>query len=474
MGSEPGGPLPPRTAGVLETTEGTSPLARRVFRPAQEFIHTEGASGRLLIAGAAVGLMLANSPWASDYHALWATKLGAQLGTLSVEHTLLEWVNSGLMTIFFFLVTLEVKREFVRGSLSSRDKAVLPVVAALGGMLVPALLYLAINLFAADGEMGGWGVAIATDIAFAVAVAALLRDRVGHPLLMFLLAFAIVDDIGAILVIAVVYTESIAVEALIAAGLLLAAVVGLRRVGLTSTTAYVALGALVWLAISESGVHATIAGVLLALLTPAQAVDRGHVGETMRELSAHYEKALADGRDETARWAIGRMEAVVQRTEAPLDRLIRLVHPWSGFLVLPIFAFANAGIPISGAAVSEALTSPVAIGVFVALVVGKPLGILSASWLTTRVGAASLPDGAGWSQVAGVAMLAGIGFTVSIFVADLAFSDEALIDVAKLGIFAASMAAAVAGWLLLRYATRERHRPVDWSAGTSDQAKRSR
>lgn len=449
---------------MLETTEGTSPLARRVFRPAQEFIHTEGASGRLLIAGAAVGLVLANSPWASEYHAFWATKLGAQLGTMSIEHSLLEWVNSGLMTVFFFMVTLEVKREFVHGSLSSRDKAVLPVVAALGGMLVPALIYLAINL-AGSGETDGWGVAIATDIAFAVAVAALLRGRVGHPLLMFLLAFAIVDDIGAILVIALVYTESIAVEPLVAAALLLGAVVVLRRLGLTSTTAYVALGVLVWLAISRSGVHATIAGVLLALLTPAQAIDRAPVGETMRELSDRYEKALADGRDETARWAIGRMEAAVQRTEAPLDRLIRLVHPWSGYLVLPIFAFANAGIPISGAAVNDALTSPVAIGIFVALVVGKPLGILTASWLTTRAGAASLPDGAGWDRVAGVAVLAGIGFTVSIFVADLAFSDEALIDVAKLGIFGASMVAAAAGWLLLRYTTRESHGS---SRGSSD------
>lgn len=458
MTTEPKSPLPPRTQGALEATEDDSALARHVFRPAQEFIHTEGASGRLLIAGAILGLILANSPLAADYHAFWETELSMELGGRSFGRTLLEWVNSGLMAIFFFLVTLEVKREFVRGSLSSRDKAVLPVVAALGGIIVPAAIYIVINTVM-DGDTSGWGIAIATDIAFAVAIAALLKDRVGHHILVFLLAFAIVDDIGAILVIAVFYTASIAVEALLVAGALLVAIVLLRRLGLTSTTAYVGLGLLVWLAISESGVHATIAGVLLALLTPARPPGLRRVGDTLQELTDRYERALEDDDDLAARWAIGKMEAAVQRTEAPLDRMIRLVHPWSGFLVLPIFAFANAGIPLSVDGVSAAIASPIAIGIFIALVIGKPTGILAASWLAVRVGAASLPTGARWGQVAGIAVLAGIGFTVSIFVAELAFTDGALLDVAKLAILGASITAATGGWFVLRSSDPEGERP---------------
>jgi Na+:H+ antiporter, NhaA family len=453
MADRPKSSLPPRTEGALQAAEDDSALARRVFRPAQEFIHTEGASGRLLIVGAIIGLVLANSPLAADYTAFWQTELGVELGQFSFSHSLLEWVNSGLMAIFFFLVTLEVKREFVRGSLSSRDKAILPVVAALGGMLVPAALYVAINV-AADGDPSGWGIAIATDIAFAVAIAALLKDRVGHHVLMFLLAFAIVDDIGAIAVIAIFYTGSIAVEPLLVAGALLVAIVVLRRMGLTSTTAYVGLGVMLWVAIFESGVHATIAGVLLALLTPADPSGSPHVRGTLQKLSDRYERALQEEDDMTARWAIGKMEAAVQRTEAPLDRLIRLVHPWSGFVVLPIFAFANAGIPLSMDGVSEALASPVAIGIFVALVLGKPLGILLASWLAVRTGFASLPTDARWGQVAGIGVLAGIGFTVSIFVAELAFVGTELVDTAKLAILAASLAAAAGGFLVLRVFAR--------------------
>ncbi len=458
MADKPDTPLPPRTEGALQAAEDDSALARRVIRPAQEFIHTEGSSGRLLIVGALIGLVLANSPLAADYTAFWQTELGVELGELSFSHSLLEWVNSGLMAIFFFLVTLEVKREFVRGSLSSRDKAVLPIVAALGGMVVPAALYIAINV-AADGETSGWGIAIATDIAFAVAIAALLKDRVGHHVLMFLLAFAIVDDIGAIVVIAVFYTESIALEPLLVAAALLVAIVALRRLGLTSTTAFVALGVLVWLAISESGVHATIAGVLMALLTPADPPGSRHVRDTLQELIDRYERALEDHDDSTARWAIGKMEAAVQRTEAPLDRLIRLVHPWSGFVVLPIFALANAGIPLSLEGVSEALTSPVAVGIFIALLVGKPIGILAASWLAVRSGLASLPTDAQWGQLAGIGVLAGIGFTVSIFVAELAFAGSELIDTAKLAILGASVTAAIAGFFVLRLLGNKKEDP---------------
>jgi Na+:H+ antiporter, NhaA family len=446
--------LPPRTAASLDASEATSPFTRRVLRPAQEFIHQEGAAGRLLIVAAAAGLILANSPFADAYHSLWHTELGFEVGSFSFMHPLLEWVNSGLMAIFFFLVTLEVKREFVDGALSSRRDATLPVVAAIGGMVVPAALYLLITT-TLGGDPRGWGVPIATDIAFAVAIASLLHGRVSGALLAFLLAFAIVDDIGAILVIAVFYTESLAIVPLIVAGALLLALYVLRRLGLHSTMAFVIFGLLVWLAIFESGVHATIAGVLMALLTPAHPLDKGS-SEHFIELAERYRKASEDEDEDVARWSIGRLEAAAQRTEAPLDRMIRLVHPWSGYVVLPIFALANAGIPITASGVSEALSSPIAIGIFVALVIGKPVGIMLATIGTVRLGAARLPAGAGLGQVGGIAVLAGIGFTVSIFIAELAFTSEHDEELAKLGIFAASATAALLGWLVLRLARHTR------------------
>jgi NhaA family Na+:H+ antiporter len=446
--------LPPRTAASIEVTEARSPLAKRVFRPAQEFIHQEGASGRLLILAAVVGLILANSPAADTYHQLWETELGFELGSFSFSHPLLEWINSGLMAIFFYLVTLEVKHEFLDGALASRADATLPVVAAIGGMLVPAAIYIALNS-ALDGDPSGWGIPIATDIAFAVAVASLLHGRVPPALLAFLLAFAIVDDIGAIIVIALFYTGSIAIEPLLVGGLILLATYGLRRLGLTSTTAFVLLGVLLWLAISESGVHATVAGVLMALLTPARPLDEGS-DEHFLQLAERYRTARAAGDDDTARWSIGKLEAAAQHTEAPLDRMIRLVHPWSGLVVLPLFALANSGIRITSEGVAEALASPVAIGIFLALALGKPIGIFAASALTVRLGAARLPAGSSLSQIAGIGILAGIGFTVSIFIAELAFLHEAAADVAKLGIFAASTVAAIAGWLVLRWTSSPR------------------
>jgi NhaA family Na+:H+ antiporter len=444
--------LPPRTAAEIEATEATSPLARHIVRPAQEFIHQEGAAGRLLIVAALVGLVLANSPLAGTYQALWETEVGLRIGSLAVEYPLLEWVNSGLMAIFFYLVTLEVKREFIDGTLASRRDATLPVVAALGGMLVPAAVYVVVNL-AFDGDVRGWGVPIATDIAFAIAIASLLHGRVPTALLTFLLAFAIVDDIGAIVVIALFYTSSIALDALLLAAAILGAVYVLRRLGLTSTLAFVLLGVLLWLAIAGSGVHATIAGVLMALLTPARQADDDS-GERFTELAERYRRAVERGDEDEARWSIGRLEAAAQRTEAPLDRMVRLVHPWSGFVVLPIFAFANAGIPITEEGVTEALASPVAIGIFVALVAGKPLGILLATVVTVRLGAARLPEGTSMPQVGGIAALAGIGFTVSIFIAELAFTGEHAAEVAKLGIFAASAVAATLGWGVLRASSR--------------------
>lgn len=442
-------PIPPRTRGVIETSEPSSSLARGVFKPAAAFIHAEGASGRLLIIAATIALVLANSPVAAGYEHVWETELGLQLGGHEFTHPLREWVNSGLMTLFFFLVTLEVKHELLTGQLSSRERAALPLAAAVGGMVVPAAIYIAINV--THGDVRGWGIPIATDIAFAIAVATLLRGRLGSALLAFLLAFAIVDDVGAITVIAIFYSDQIVIEALLVAGGLLVSIVALQRLGLTSMTAYFAIGVLVWLAVAQSGIHATIAGVALALLTPSRPrMDPSRFDETIDGQVARFRLARSNGDDQQIEASLGRMEASVQQTESPLDRLERRVHPWSGYVVLPLFALANAGIVLSADAVRSAGTSPVAFGILAGLIVGKPVGILIGSWLVVRLGVSQLPDGVGWQAITAVALLAGIGFTVSVFITELAFAKAETIELAKLAVLAASVVSALAALLIIR------------------------
>jgi len=381
----------------------------RVLGAVTHFLEDETIGAVILLAATAAALVWANSPLSGSYEALWHTKLEVAFGgSTVVSLDLRHWVNDALMALFFFVVGLEIKREMVEGELSSRDKAVLPAAAALGGMIVPAAIYLAFN---AGGEGArGWGIPMATDIAFAVGVLSLFSRRVPRGLIVFLLALAIADDIGAILVIAVFYTSELGVVALAVASAALAGVVVLWRIERHWTDPpLVLLMFVVWAATLASGVHATIAGVALGLLAP---VDPG------------------------------------EKEMGVAERLGQTFHPWTSRIVIPVFALANAGVAIDLAQLGDAITGAVGAGVAVGLVVGKPVGILAASFLAVRAGLARLPDGIRWPQLAGAAALAGIGFTVSLFIAQLGL-DEDLLAEAKVGIFAGSLVAAVAGSALL-------------------------
>jgi Na+:H+ antiporter, NhaA family len=418
-------------------------LARSVGRPVNRFLHIE-ASGGLLLAGAAViALVWANSPWAAAYRDLWATELTVDLGGHAITEDLRHWINDGLMTLFFFVIGLEIKAELINGQLARPRDAAVPAAGALGGMVVPALFFLAFNL-GGDGA-GGWGIPMTTDVAFAVGVFALLGSRVPAELKVLLLALAIVDDVGAIIVIAAFYSEGIEGQWLAAAagGLLLVAV--LRRAKVRYLPVYVVIGCWTWLATFESGVHATIAGVALGLLAPARAflpeVDADRIAD---ELSADQAVTAAEVRDISFRL----------RESIPVtERLQNLLHPWTSYLIVPLFALANAGIAISADSLGDAASSPVTLGVAAGLVLGKLVGVAGAIALAVRLRVGRLPDGISARHVVGMAATAGIGFTVSIFVTGLAFDAPGLADQATLGVLAASVLAAALGGTILATGT---------------------
>ncbi len=426
--------------------EGDLTLARRIGRPVREFIHVETAGGVVLLIATISALVLANTGWGNDIADFWHRDLLLiEFGDFHLEESLLHWVNDGLMAIFFFVVGLEIKRELVDGELADPRRAAIPAIAALGGMIVPAGLYVLFNL-GGDG-VDGWGIPMATDIAFAVGVMALLGSRVPSPLKVFLLTLAIVDDIGAILVIAIFYSDGISFGWLGFGAALIALIVVMRLARIWYMPVYVVVGVVVWIAFLESGVHATIAGVILGLVTPAKPLR-----PTATTLEVEPESS----------WGTVRSMIFDARETLPVaERLQHSIHPWSAFLILPLFAFANAGIKLSSDSLSDAVTSPIALGVVVGLVIGKPLGILAAAWAAKRLNIGDLPDGVSWSHVLGAGALAGIGFTVSLFVAGLAFDEPAITDEAKIGILAASAIAAVVGAVLLsRSSTVERTDPT--------------
>jgi NhaA family Na+:H+ antiporter len=323
-------------------------------------------------------------------------------------------------------------------------------------MAVPAAFYVALNAGGAGAQ--GWGIPMATDIAFAIGVLGLLGNRVSIELRVFLLALAIVDDIGAILVIAIFYTESVSLGALVWAAVFLGVVALLQRLGVRSTLAYVLVGAIVWLAVFQSGLHATIAGVILGLMTPSKPyVDPDEYPGQIAGLREDYIAALEEGNVSLQQAALGRIEEVTQWTESPVEKMERLFHPWTAYLVLPLFALANAGVALSGEAMAGALASPVTIGIVLGLILGKLIGVGGAAWIAVKLGLADLPAGVRWGQVAGTGLLAGIGFTMSIFVTTLAFyGEQVLIDEAKIGILVASVLAGVLGYLLLRMSSGPR------------------
>ncbi len=444
--------IPPRSRGRVLARARSSYAARRLLLPAQKFVHTEVSGGIVLLAAALAALAWANSPWAPSYDALWNTELSLRAGHLVIAHSLREWVNDALMVIFFFVVGLEVKREFVHGELSGWRRASLPVVAAVGGMVVPALLYTAFNHGQATAR--GWGIPMATDIAFALGVLALLGDRVPSSLRIFLLALATVDDIGAILVIAVFYTERLAPLPVLFALLLIAAIVVMQRLGVKNLLYYAPVALLFWFAVLASGVHATIAGVILGFVTPTEAyLSRQDYAESGQGLMAEVKQAIASADSDRTESLLGQMEELTAATEAPADRLIRLIHPWSSYLVLPVFALANAGVVLSAEAIRQAFASPAARGIAAGLIAGKLIGIVSFALLAVRFGLARLAGDVRWAQMVGVGILGGIGFTVSLFISDLAFAGPALVSQAKVGILLASLLAGIAGYLVLRAGT---------------------
>jgi NhaA family Na+:H+ antiporter len=421
-----------------------SEVTRRVVLPIQRYIHAEEAAGFMLMLGAAVALAWANSRWGSQYLRL----CDFELTILRVTKSLLHWVNDGLMTFFFLLVGLEIKREIVHGSLSTWRRGSLPVVAALGGMAVPALIYWGFN--PAGHGARGWGIPVATDIAFALGVLAMLGPRVPASLKTFLLAFATVDDIGGILIIAVFYTEKLSLSALFAAAAIVVAIALLWRLRWMGAGTYWVMGVLLWAVVLRSGVHATISGVILGLMVPARTFyGRMNYVDEAREVLAKLGRAEQGGRQDECTALLGQVEELTKHTEEPLERLERPLRPWVSYVVLPVFALLNCGVVLSAARLREALTNPVGRGIVVGLLVGKTVGVLAATWLAVRSRLTMLPAGVTWTHVAGASVVAGIGFTVSLFIAELAFDDEASVALAKTAILIASVAAAVGGYLFL-------------------------
>lgn len=399
---------------------------------------TESAGAVLIAVGAVTALIWANSPWSASYENLWSSRASISLAGHSLDLDLRHWLNEGLMTIFFLVVGLEIKREMVDGHLSNRRAAMLPIVGAVGGMVLPALVYLAI----AGGDASrGWAIPMATDIALAVGVLSVAASRLPTSLRAFLLGLAIVDDIGAILIIAAVYSTGLLWGWLLAALFGLVVVFIVRQLGVHALGVYIVLGVVVWLALHEAGVHPTLAGVTLGLLAPS-----------VPRLQPEYID-VDELADVSSVQAVRSTTEIARGSVSVVEWLQYVLHPWSSYLIVPLFALANAGIMISADGLRDAASSPVAWGVFAGLVVGKPLGILLAAALSARAGITELPEGAGRIQLLGVGTTAGIGFTVAIFITELALTEPAQRADAKLAILAASVLAAVASTLLLRAST---------------------
>jgi len=430
-------------------SQSDRPLARIIAQPVARFLEIEASAGLLLVGAAIVALVWASSPWSAGYEQLWSTTLTIEAGPLHLTDTLVNWVNDALMAVFFFVVGLEINRELTVGQLADRRAATLPVVAALGGSIVPAVIFLAVTA-GGDGA-GGWGIPMATDIAFAVGVVTLLGDRVPASLKVLLLAVAIVDDLAAILVIAVVYTGTVDMAWLLGAVASVAVVAFMRRVRVWYLPVYLLAGVSVWVSLHEAGVHPTLAGVALGFLTPVHPlIQEPQLRTVARRLSADADVSVEEVRE--LAFELRESVSVGERFEGAL-------HPWSSYLILPVFALANAGVPISGGALADAASSPVTLGVVVGLVVGKPVGILAASWLAVRAGWARLPDGVSWRHLLGLGAVAGIGFTVAIFVSGLAFDDPALDERARIGVLIASVVASLVGMATLRWAAAPRESP---------------
>jgi Na+/H+ antiporter NhaA len=426
------------TTDATRRLAGTTAWARQVAAPVRSFLETEAGSAVILLAAVAIALVWANV--GGSYGDLWTTDLSVQLGGARLEMDLRHWINDGLMALFFFVIGLEIRRELDMGELRERRRIALPVIAALGGVTVPILLYLAFN--AGTGTANGWGAAMSTDTAFALGALALVGPRCPDRLRVFLLTLVVVDDLAALLVIAIAYTEQVSLTWLAIAIVLLGVFVAIGRLRVWRGPAYVVAGLGICLAMHESGIHPTIAGLAMGLATSAFLPARAD----LEEVTARAREFREQPTPELARSARLGLESAV----SPNERLQLMLHPWTSFVIVPLFALANAGITIDSDLLRDAIGSPVTLGILVGYVVGKPLGIVGASWLATRRGL-RLP--VGWGALFGGGAVAGIGFTVSLLIASLAFEGREL-EEAKLGVFGAAIAAATIGWLVFRVIDR--------------------
>jgi len=432
----------------------------KVATPLEHFIHAQTTTGIVLIFMTIVALILANSPLHDVYEQIFHLSISLNVGSWKLSHTIHHWINDGLMAIFFFLIGLEIKRNILVGELSNIKVAILPILAALGGMIVPALIYIAINHGLAS--QNGWGIPMATDIAFAISALVLLGNRVSPSLVTFLIALAIVDDLGAVVVIALFYTEQIHLLPLLLAGGSFLVMVAFNRFGIHAVLPYFLVGMFLWFFMLESGVHATIAGVIAAMAIPSKPKETpddftNHMRNSLDEYD-NYPVATDYSLHEKQKALLINMSERIDSIQSPSARLEQALHLPVSLIVIPLFALANAGISINFTEIDEAIVEPIALGIIIGLVVGKVLGIAGVAFLATKLGIAKLPQGSTMNQVFGVALLGGIGFTMSIFVAELAFYGNAdAIFQAKIGILAASLFAGLLGFIWLRFIAKSAH-----------------
>jgi len=435
----------------MTSTEKNPPI-EKILRPFQVFLHAEASGGILLLICTVIALVWANTPFAESYFHLWHTNISIQIGDFVLSHSLHHWINDGLMAIFFFVVGLEIKREFLVGELSSAQKAALPVAGALGGMIFPALIYTLFN-FGTEGS-SGWGIPMATDIAFVIGILALLGPKVPIGLKIFLIALAIADDIGAVLVIAIFYTSDISFLSLLIGAGFIVLLIAANLLGIKNLLIYTILGFGLWLAFLYSGVHATVAGVLLAFTIPATSrinskefMEEGE--KLIRDFDLAGEEVESTFTNEERLIAAQALETNVKKVMTPLSRFESGLHPWVSFFIMPLFALANAGVSLQGDLI-EAITNQISTGIILGLFLGKQSGIFICSWLAIKLKIAAKPEGVSWSKIYAAGILAGIGFTMSLFIANLAFTEQSLLDISKVGILSASLISGIIGFIVLK------------------------
>jgi Na+:H+ antiporter, NhaA family len=432
-------------------------VADQILKPTQQFFRKEAASSILLIAATIIALIWVNSDVGETYHRFWHIKVSFTFAHFHISKTLLHWVNDGLMSLFFFTVGLEIKREILVGELATPKKALLPVIAALGGMIVPGLIYVALNV--GLPTIHGWGIPVATDIAFALGAVAVFGRRLPVGLRIFLAAFAIADDLGAVVIIAIFYTKEIVWSNLIISLFLILGLAVANFFWIRQTLIYAILGLAVWFFVLGSGVHPTIAGVIVSLFVPARGrYDTDNFLQNVKKITEKFEcEEQSCGYsillNQEHLYAVQALELACHDVETPLQRLMHALHPWVAFVILPLFAMGNTGLVFRGIVFSEMVSNPVILGIIFGLVVGKPIGIMLFSYISVKSGMASLPQQVRWSHILGGAMLGGIGFTMSLFLSELSFSDPHIIDYARIAILAGSILSAVFGMSFLGFFT---------------------